>query len=220
MNMAIDVQSYISSHPNLGKYVDSHYQLPETHKGSGTIKLIILGQDPTVKDEESRIFIKKVLNLNKSGRLRGYLASICNGLGVDLDVNVYATNYLKNFFDRPPAQIREVDIFQLFEPYWLPVLLEEIEPFPDIPIISLGQPLLGAIVKLGASSFVRDYWGYTKSWQSGGRGTYRYLAPEFNKTGRIIFPFPHQPSLNKKFYRDRLAEYIYFVKGILASKER
>lgn len=220
MNMAINVQSYISSHPNLRKYVDIHYQLPEVHKGSGTIKFIILGQDPTVKDEESRRFIKKVLNLNKSGRLRGYLANICNGLGVDLDVNVYATNYLKNFFNRPPAQIKEVDIFQLFEPYWLPVLLKEIEPFPDIPIISLGQPLLRAMVKLGASSFVRDYWGYTKNWQSGERGTYRYLAPEFNKIGRIIFPFPHQPSLNKEFYRNRLAEYIYFIRGILSSKEK
>ncbi|MGA8848800.1 MAG: hypothetical protein WB564_03140 [Dehalococcoidia bacterium] len=216
MNMAIDVQSYISSHPNLGKYVDSHYQLPEVHKGSGTIKFIILGQDPTIKNKERRKFIKKVLNLDKCGRLRSYLVDICNGLGVDLDVNVYATNYLKNFFDSPPTQIKEVNIFQLFEPYWLPVLLEEIEPFPDIPIISLGQPLLKAIAKLGTSAFVRNYWGYTVNWKSGERGTFRYLEPALNKTGRMIFPFPHQPSLNKEFYRERLAEYIHFIRSILA----
>jgi len=220
LNRAIDVKGHISSHPILGKYVDSDYDLPAPHKGSGVIGLIILGQDPTVKRKESRKLIKEVLNLDKHGSLRCYLAGICAGLGLDLDVNVYATNYLKNFFNRPPAQIKEVDIFQLFEPYWLPVLLEEIEPFADIPIISLGQPLLGAMVKLGASSFVHDYWGYTKNWQSGERGTYRYLAPEFNKTGRIIFPFPHQPSLNKEFYRDRLAEYIYFIRGIISSKEK
>ena len=218
--MAIDVQGYISSHPNLVKYVDSHYQLPETHKGSGTIKLIILGQDPTIKNKERRKFIKKVLNLDKYGKLRSYLVSICNGLGVDLDVNVYATNYLKNFFIKPPAQIKEVDIFQSFEPYWLPVLLEEIKPFPNVPIISLGQPLLSAMVKSNASAFVRDYWGYKVNWKSGEGGTYRYLKPELNKTGRIIFPFPHQPSLNKEFYRNRLAEYIYFIKGILLSKEK
>jgi hypothetical protein len=218
MNMAIDLQRYISSHPDIGKYVDSRYQMPETHKGTGTIKLIILGQDPTVKKEDDRKFIKKVLNLDKCGKLRSYLISLCNDLGLNLDANVYATNYLKNFFIRPPAQIKEVDVFQLFEPYWLPVLIEEIRPFPDIPIISLGQPLLGAMVKPGASAFVRDYWGYTANWKSGQRGTYRYLKPELNKTGRVVFPFPHQPSLNKEFYRNGLAEYIHFTREVLLSK--
>lgn len=220
MNMAIDFQKYISSHPSLRQYVDTNYELPEAYKGSGVIKLIILGQDPTIKNKERRKFVKKVFNLDKYGKLRSYLVSICNGLGIDLDVNVYATNYLKNFFDRPPAQINEVNIFQLFEPYWLPVLLQEIGPFPDIPIISLGQPLLKAIVKLGASAFVHDYWGYTINWKSGQRGTYRYLEPELNKTGRIIFPLPHQPSLNKEFYRDRLDEYIHFIRGFLSSRGR
>ena len=108
----------------------------------------------------------------------------------------------------------------LNEEKYLPLLLEEIKPFPNVPIISLGQPLLSAMVKSNASAFVRDYWGYKVNWKSGEGGTYRYLKPELNKTGRIIFPFPHQPSLNKEFYRNRLAEYIYFIKGILLSKEK
>jgi hypothetical protein len=215
MSMSIDFRRYISSHPALGNYVDNRYGIPEIHKGPGTIRLIILGQDPTIKNEKRRKFIKKVLNLDRCGKLRSYLVDICSGLGLDLDVNVYATNYLKNFFARPPAQIKEVDVFQLFEPYWLPVLLDEIKPFPDIPIITLGQPLLRAIVKPDTSALVRDYWGYTANWKSGQRGTYRYLKPEMNKTGRIVFPLPHQPSLSKEFYRDRLAEYIRFIKGKL-----
>ena len=34
--MTVDFQIYVSSHPN---YVDTHYEMPETHKGVGTIKL-------------------------------------------------------------------------------------------------------------------------------------------------------------------------------------
>lgn len=215
INEALDILRCLTSHQSLGEYVDSEYGLPKLHEGSGRIKLIILGQDPTVKNEKSRGLIRTVLNLDKHGRLYVYLSSICNGLGFDLDTNVYATNYFKNFFVRPPTQIKEINIFQEFEPYWLPLLKEEIEQFPNIPILSLGQPLLRMIVQPGASGDVRDYWGYTKGWKSGERGIYKYLHPELNKTGRIVFPFPHLPSANKHFYYERFDDYISFTKHCL-----
>jgi hypothetical protein len=39
-----------------------------------------------------------------------------------------------------------------------------------------------------------------------------FIKPECNTLERMIFPFPHQPSLQKVFYRDRLSAYISFVK--------
>jgi hypothetical protein len=30
---------------------------------------------------------------------------------------------------------------------------------------------------------------------------------------RTVFPFPHQPSVRKAFYRERLADYVAFVRS-------
>lgn len=107
------LEKFISD-PKLSRYVDNKRPIPKVFQGSGDIKLIILGQDPTVKDIASRDKIETVLNLDKSGNLRNYLSKICNHLGVSLDENVYATNYLKNFFIKPPTQIKDIDIFKEF----------------------------------------------------------------------------------------------------------
>ena len=69
-----------------------------------------------MKNPDSRRRIRTVLNLNKSGALRNYLSRVCEGLGLNLDENLYATNYLKNFFVSPPTKIAEIDIFQVFGP--------------------------------------------------------------------------------------------------------
>jgi len=184
--------------------------IPKVYSGNGRIKLVILGQDPTVKNKASRATITTVLNLDKSGSLKNYLSRICTGLGISLE-NVYATNYLKNFFTEPPTQIKEIDIFKEFTPYWLPLLKEELAQFPHVPIIVLGQPLLLPIVCGGASSLVRDYWAYTANWKSGEKGIYRYVEPDKNILGRVVFPFPHQPSIGKQFYTKRFEEYIAFI---------
>jgi uracil DNA glycosylase len=71
------------------------------------IRLIVMGQDPTVKNEASRKLIQTVLNLDKpGGSLYKYLSLICERLGLDLCQHVYAINYAKNFFIRPPTQIK------------------------------------------------------------------------------------------------------------------
>jgi hypothetical protein len=203
------------SNPRLSRFVNCNLSVPEVHQGTGEIKLIILGQDPTVKNARERAKITKVLNLNWSGALRIYLSKICTGLGIDLDKNVYATNYFKNFFIAPPTQIHEIDIFKEFSPTWLPLFLEEIAQFPRVPVLSLGEPLLGTIVKGEAVPCVRHYWGYTSNWRLGEIGMLHYLQPEENVLCRIIFPFPHQPSINKLFYRTHFERYAAFVKEII-----
>jgi len=207
----------VLEYADLAHLVDSTLGIPEPFRGQGEIRLIVLGQDPTVKNPHSRRRIKTVLNLDTSGSLRAYLSRICEGLRLNLDQHVYATNHLKNFFVEPPTQIEEIDVFEVFGPIWLPLLQQELASFPEAPVITLGQPLLGALVCGDASPLVRDYWGYTPGWKSGDTGPFRHLAPRENLLQRTVFPFPHQPSIRKQFYRDRLADYTAFVRQVAFS---
>lgn len=88
----------------ISSYIDTSLTPPDPFRGSGKIRLIILGQDPTVQDPENRKKIKVTLLLNQPGRLRTYLEKVCKALEIDLDENIYATNLLKNFFTVPRIQ--------------------------------------------------------------------------------------------------------------------
>lgn len=181
--------------------------VPPFNKDGKDIKLIIIGQDPTIRNVERRKGITTTLNLDKSGALRRYVEEICDGLNISLS-NVYATNVFKYFYTIPPAQT-----FEVLEKHLSPnlVLLEkELSIYPNCPIITLGEPVLNLLVNKNAK--VRDYWGYDakthKSTQS-----FKCVLPEENKLNRIIFPFFHQPSIRKDFYKENLNQYIGFVKG-------
>ena len=53
------------------------------------IRLIVIGQDPTMKNEGRRETIETVLNLDKPrGSPYKYLSQICDGLGLDLRQHV------------------------------------------------------------------------------------------------------------------------------------
>lgn len=88
----------------ISSYIDTSLTPPDPFRGSGKIRLIILGQDPTVQDPEYRKKIKVTLLLNQPGGLRTYLEKVCKVLDIDLDENIYATNLLKNFFTVPRIQ--------------------------------------------------------------------------------------------------------------------
>ncbi|MBD3338653.1 MAG: hypothetical protein GF353_06080 [Candidatus Lokiarchaeota archaeon] len=201
----------IQADNRLGTYMDFKLKIPDIIRGSGPIKLIILGQDPTVKNPNSRSTITHVLNLNKNGSLKNYIEYICNRLQLKFSENIYATNLLKNFFNDPPTTIHKIDIIKEFSKYWLPLLQKEINQYPNVPIISLGEPLLSALVLDGHSKKVRDYWGYHKDWKRGLNNPFRFILPEHNVLNRAIFPFPHQPSRGKLFYKERMERYLVFL---------
>jgi hypothetical protein len=211
-----EISKQLRGNPLLSRYVDFSLPIPDEFMGDGEIKLIFLGQDPTVKSEKARKDIHTVLNLDKNGQLLYYLQGICRGLGLALGKNVYATNLFKNFFIQPPTQIREIDIFTEFTPYWLPLLRDELAQFPDAPVVTLGEPLLNSITKKAVK--VRDFWGYVPTWKSGETGAFHYLRPEDTLLDRMVFPFPHQPSIRKVFYRDRLERYVAFMRGRLEAE--
>ena len=75
-------------------YINTSLTPPDPFRGRGKIRLIVLGQDPTVQNPEYRKKIKVTLLLNQPGGLRTYLGKICYALDIDLDENIYATTRL------------------------------------------------------------------------------------------------------------------------------
>lgn len=174
---------------------------------SNKIKLIILGQDPTVKNAKSRQTIEYTLNLDKAGSLRLYTNQICNALGISFE-NVYATNIFKYFYTQPPE--RTMHVLHSHLPANLELLKDELAAYPKVPIIALGLPVLQLLA--GEGSQVRDYWDYNpKTKQSGGNFT--FCEPNLNKLGRRFYPFPHQPSVSKDFYGSNLPKYLKYLKN-------
>jgi hypothetical protein len=181
--------------------------IPVPKLGSGAIKLVIIGQDPTVKNEASRDAIKTVLNLDKKNSLYDYLSLIASRLGYDIEQNVYATNLLKCFFVAPPASLGAA--VREYTPHWVGLLRKELSSYPDAEVITLGEPVLDALVTDGSRK-VRNYWGY------GGNNqadiiNFRACEADSNLLNRRFLPFPHQPSIRKEFYHRHIEDYISFM---------
>lgn len=209
-----EVLQKVKADSRLSHYVPTD-RIPSIFMGTDDVRkvrLIVIGQDPTVKNEASRETIETVLNLDKPhGSLYKYISLICERLGLDLSQHVYATNYAKNLFIRPPTQIVECDLLHEFSQYWLPLLQEELSLFPSRPIVTLGEPLLKALLFDPKKALVRWYWGYTPDWVRT-KAVFSFVSQEENKLGRRLFPFPHQPSLRKRFYGAKLQSYLGYMK--------
>jgi len=216
MEMAAKVRKVIGrlGRSEIRDYIDASLDPPDPFRGSGKIRLIVVGQDPTVQDPVYKKKVKVVLLLNQPGRLRTYLRKICKGLDIDLEENVYATNLLKNFFSRPPDKINKEDpqFYQKAADYWIPLLREEIEEFKDVPVLTLGQPVLNCLIKGPDQVLIRYSWGFE------GPGLYGknfgYIKPSENVLGRVVFPFPHLPGLSHEIYGgQQMDSYLAFMKG-------
>lgn len=182
--------------------------IPVPKVGSEEIKLVIIGQDPTVKNEKSRDKIKTVLNLDKKNSLYMYLSSIVEKLGYDIEKNVYATNLIKCFYMAPPASIRNA--VRDHTPYWMELLKKEISQYPEAKIITLGEPVLDGLIIRGSKK-VKEYWGY-KGKNQADMNSFNYCDAANNLLQRRFYPFPHQPSIRKEFYKNYIEKYIEFVK--------
>jgi len=182
--------------------------IPKPKLGTGDIRFIILGQDPTVKNEKGRRLITTVLNLDKTNSLYTYLSMVIVRLGGSLEEHAYATNLLKCFFRVPPAF--EAGMIERHLGAWLGLLKTELAAFPKAVVLSLGEPVIQAIVTSGFRK-VRDYWGYEGN-NRADAGRFSYIRAENNLLGRDVFPLPHQPSVRKVFYSRWMEEYLGFVK--------
>lgn len=180
--------------------------------GKGEIKVIIIGQDPTIKNKKRREKITCTLNLDKNGALKKYIEEyICFGLGITLE-NVYATNIFKYFYMKPPAKTFHIMKNHLNEN--LNLLIKELDQFRNATIITLGEPVLQLLVETG--SRVRSFWDYNKGTKTSD-GDFLFSLGRENLLSRDFFPFPHQPSLRQVFYRNHIFQYIEFVKNKMRS---
>lgn len=201
----------------LRPYLNLSLPLPRPYLGSGKIRLVVIGQDPTVQREASRQSVHTVLNLDRHGSLTGYLEDLCQELGLSLSENIYATNACKNFFTRPPTTIQRdsgIDVLEASAGVWLPVLKSELANFPHATILSLGQPVLSMLVRPGFDRTMRYYWGYHRLWRQGEREPLRFISVGASTVDRVIFPFVHEPTergRRAEFYRIRRGEYIQFI---------
>ena len=96
------------------------------------------------------------------------------------------------------------------------ILKEEIKLYPNVPILTLGEPILSAIVNDNVFSKVNYYWGYNKLWKYRRFEAFKYIDCYENKLGRIIIPFPHQPSMSRKeFYKFRFDDYCTYINNCI-----
>lgn len=212
------VYSIILSKPLLRAQVDTKHEIPAVHKGSGKIKMIIIGQDPTVKNKASRKNITSVLGLDKPGKMQRYAFAVCERLGIDPMKELYATNLFKNFFEEPPNH--NSDVLHKFFQYWFPVLEEELSKYRNIPVITLGDKVIDFLSKKSADKLVRSYWGYTEDWHQGGGNSMKHIPPDENLLNKPVFPFPRQPSIIKEFYASRMDRYIDYIKQNIGHARR
>lgn len=221
---AENVRRQLLQDEQCARYIDPLVtHIPRPYLGGDSIRIVIIGQDPTVQQVARRQQISTVLMLNEPKRiLYRYVRDLCARLGVGMD-QVYATNACKCFFTDPPTTIKKrdkVDVLKLTAEVWLPVLRSEMAAFPDAVVISLGEPVLPVLVKAGASPLMRHYWGYRKDWQQRGFLSFFAVTPDISAVDRLIYPYIHQPSLRgraKAFYSARMVDYITTIRAQLSA---
>lgn len=178
------------------------------YKISNNVKLIVIGQDPTIRSEKGRARIDMTLNLDKGDSLRRYIDTICQRLNIDFE-NIYGTNLFKYFYSYPPS-----DTLKVLESHLKPnlkLLIEEISAYPEATIITLGEPILKLLVKNIKFGKMTYYWDYNKDTRKT-NGKFKFSKKSENNLGRRFFPLPHQPSLSKDFYKNTLDDYLDFVR--------
>ena len=187
---------------------NKHLPVPFSNaKSVSDVKLIIIGQDPTVREKETRARIKTVLMLDESKHLKSYISLICSELGVSFD-EIYATNLYKCFFNIPPQDDEKI-LTRHFR-YWIELLIEEVNTFPDASVITLGQPVIKQLIHTGSKE-LKTYWDYIGNSTSSRR--YSSVPSENNFLQRTFYPLPHLPSYNQnKFYKNYFKDYCGFVR--------
>jgi len=208
------VVEVLKADTEIGKYIDPSLPVPKPFVGTGDIRLVILGQDPTVDEMSTRQAITTVLMLDKKGsNLHQFITDICTSLHISLDKNAYATNVCKNFFTEPPKNVAATDLIGLSWPKWRPLLVEELARFPKAAILTLGKPILRVLVRDSAVKDLKHYWGHVGDKAMARHGEYRLVEVQHSRLGRPFFPFPHITNIRAtELYRTHRDNYLSFVR--------
>jgi hypothetical protein len=188
--------------------------IPQPFVGGDDIRLIVVGQDPTVSNPISQRKITTALMLDQHGPLRNYVKGLCLKLGLQLS-QVYGTNVFKMVLTDTPTRLKKqgVDVLMLIHQAgdWVGLLADEVARHPDALVISLGQPVLSYLVKDGPVE-LRHYWGYHKRWKEEPLRESSVIPAPSSTIGRTVAPFPHLNSFNRGFYYKARPDYISFIR--------
>lgn len=210
-NQIDNIMKTIRDDKEIGEFIDNYKRLPKPYKGDKKIKLIILGQDPTIEKDRP---IDMVLELDKNSKLKNYIIDICDKLDIGFD-EIYATNLIKNFFTKKPKALEKENknktIISKYAEIWLPALEEELKEYEDIPILTLGQPVLKFLINEDVKNELKFYWGYNSEKIN---RDFKIIEKKDNKLNRIIIPFPHITTKNNSFYKNEFDNYCEFINRI------
>jgi uracil-DNA glycosylase len=211
---SIEVRARLKTDWTFGPYIDDTLPIPQPFGGrnSGPIKLIVIGQDPTVGSAKTRARITHALMLNdEKAKLTVFLSSACTSLGITLKDNVYATNLCKCFFTEPPRRVQSPKLVQETGPVWLDILRQELTLFQDAAVISLGEPVLDVLLKPTARNSMKWFWGHQPRWKHIPQRPFQRVEPDQSTLGRRFYPFIHINS-DFGFYAARRHDYQQFIR--------
>lgn len=206
----LQIKNVLSGDQVLQKDIDSTRSFLDPYsnaKKCEDIRLVFIGQDPTVRNPDARNAVKATLNLDKNNSLKSYLGHVCKTLKMDFDTEVYATNLYKCFFTFPPAD-DETILTRHFK-IWTDLLINELSVFNNPIIITLGEPLIKQLIHTGYKE-VKYFWNYIGETKSG--KLFKAIDSHDNYLQRRIYPIAHQPAWSQnKFYHEFLDDYLKFV---------
>ncbi len=135
------------------------YPFPKPYIGSGEIKAIILGADPTriVNGNPQPFNMVFELDNEKSPYWRGIGKNIGLLDGVNMD-NVYVQNLCRNYFTKETSQNNHWK--NIARNYWISVLNEELDRLfpPTIPVLMTTQFILQACLANAPMHKARDIY--------------------------------------------------------------
>lgn len=141
----LDLTSLSEKYPDI---ISPLLPFPEPFLGSGPIKAILLGADPTHIVENDPLPLKMVFNLNheKSPYWRGIQKNIQMIAGLSRE-NVFVQNVCRNYFKVETSRNKEW--VKIAREFWIPILKEELDSmFPAaVPILMTTEFILRAALK-------------------------------------------------------------------------
>jgi uracil-DNA glycosylase len=212
---SIEVRARLRTDSKIEPYIDDTLPIPQPFCGrnSSPIKLVVIGQDPTVGSAKTRAKITHALMLNdEKAKLTVFLGSVCAALGITLKENVYATNLCKCFFTEPPRNVRSPKLIRETGPVWLDILRQELALFQDAAVISLGEPVLDVLLKPAARNSMKWFWAHHPRWKHIPQRPFQRVEPDQSTLGRRFYPFIHINS-DFGFYGARRPDYQQFIRG-------
>jgi uracil-DNA glycosylase family 4 len=112
------------------------------HKDGSAIKLMLIGQDPTIIKDPERVNTVLMLNeiSGRNGQLRKWLETELIGKGNFDSVEIYATNLVKCQFSKPPSQSGGKTFLEIRFKNCKSYLYSEIEKYKPTLILTFGEP--------------------------------------------------------------------------------